>query len=353
MQNRIYYADILRISAILCVVIGHILSQPFQDPFSYVFWTADIINSFLQWCIIAFFMISGMLLLSSSKNESLKAFYGKRIPKLLVPLVAWSIIYYLAKLLHALITHSARTFSISDFINDFISASISFPLWFLYVMIIIYLIAPLLRIYVKKTSMKHMAYHIGFMIIVMQVYVFLLYNYNLSFSWPVSALILALFFVVFFVLGYILNKVDIDKKYLRILYPLAIIGWFATIFIVYFNIKENVVKNEIQSIFYEHFPLTNIVLAVGIFVACKNYNWGKIFSNNPTAQRLLAKASAVSFGVYLVHAGVFVLLDLIGINAQFVNIFVGIPLTVILTIIISFIVVTIIQKIPILKYIIP
>lgn len=252
-----------------------------------------------------------------------------------------------------LITHNARTFSVSDFINNFCSASISFPLWFLYVMIIIYLIAPLLRIYVKKISIKHMLYHIILLIIVMQVYVFLLYTYNLSFTWAISALILALFFTGFFVLGYILDKVDIDKNSSRILYSLAIIGWFATIFVVYFLSKENKLGNEIQGIFYEHFPLTNIVVAVGIFIACKKYDWGKIFSTNPTARKLLTKASAMVFGVYLIHALVFNLLDIIGINAQFVNIIVGIPLTVILTIIISFIIVTIIQKIPILKYIIP
>lgn len=84
MKKDIPYLHWLRVFAILFVVILHCRMKEVPGVVG-VCW--NVMNVLTITCVPLFVMISGSLLLS--RVENLKIFYRKRLPKLLIPLVAW------------------------------------------------------------------------------------------------------------------------------------------------------------------------------------------------------------------------------------------------------------------------
>lgn len=93
-RQRIVWADLLRFIAIFMVICSHS-----ADPFNvsaearlnpeFNFW-GSAYGSFFRPCVPLFAMLTGMLLLPV--KQSMGAFYKKRITRVLVPLVIWSVI---------------------------------------------------------------------------------------------------------------------------------------------------------------------------------------------------------------------------------------------------------------------
>lgn len=91
MKKDILYLHWLRALAIILVVILH--CRMLEVPgFIGLCW--NVMNVLTITCVPLFVMISGALLLS--RGEDLMAFYRKRMPKLLVPMVAWGGIFRVA-----------------------------------------------------------------------------------------------------------------------------------------------------------------------------------------------------------------------------------------------------------------
>ena len=72
-KNRIYYLDILRVIACLCVILIHSSSQyVVKEVGSLNFWTGNIIDGFSRVAVPIFVMISGALLLNKNYNYTEK-----------------------------------------------------------------------------------------------------------------------------------------------------------------------------------------------------------------------------------------------------------------------------------------
>src|SRR5512134_1035392 len=88
------WADVIRVVAVFLVVTVHVSGQitniwgkvPENDWF-----IANIYGGIARICVPLFFMISGYLLLPRAEN--LGAFYRKRMPKVVIPFLVWSLIY--------------------------------------------------------------------------------------------------------------------------------------------------------------------------------------------------------------------------------------------------------------------
>src|SRR5512141_972917 len=93
-KGTILWIDLIRVVAIYLVVIVHVsgqLTNIWGEIPADQWLLADIYGGIARICVPLFFMISGCLLLP--RAESLGTFYRKRIPKLLIPLIVWSLIY--------------------------------------------------------------------------------------------------------------------------------------------------------------------------------------------------------------------------------------------------------------------
>src|SRR3989304_5868153 len=83
------WLDNARISAIFAVVLLHVAYGVVieNDIGTNYWWFANIFDSSARWCVPVFVMISGALLLDSSKNEDSLTFYKKRLSRILLPVL--------------------------------------------------------------------------------------------------------------------------------------------------------------------------------------------------------------------------------------------------------------------------
>src|SRR5258706_611394 len=101
-------------------------------------------------------MASGYLLLS--KNEPYLDFFKKRVLKVFIPFVVWSVIYLVWKgeALDKPILTILKTYSLG-----IIRGPRENHLWFFYELFGLYLFTPILRIFIEKASLKDLSYFCG------------------------------------------------------------------------------------------------------------------------------------------------------------------------------------------------
>lgn len=151
MQNINYksHLDYIRIIAVVLVIVNHVdINYYFyHDTTSSITFIISLLTTIIcQIDVPLFFMISGALLLS--KEESLKAIWTRRIPRILSVLVIFSLVQYLIFILRGKITD----YNVYDFIKRLLSGDIQEPYWFLYYYLGFLIILPVLRSIAKNIS---------------------------------------------------------------------------------------------------------------------------------------------------------------------------------------------------------
>ena len=150
--GRIYSYDIMRFIAILAVIMIH-TSAIFvisSDGTTADFVLANVLDSLSRFSVPLFLMISGALMLNEKKEIDNKKIF-RSAAGFFVLLVVWSIIYslYDTVLLPYL---SSSPISIKSAILSAIKGY--GHLWYLYVTVGLYLITPVLRLFVKLKNNK-------------------------------------------------------------------------------------------------------------------------------------------------------------------------------------------------------
>ena len=151
--------DLIRTIAIILVIMLHASEEafPISDIINQTvvtrWWSMTIYNSFARECVPLFVMLSGALLLQSYKiEEPLTVFFKKRLIRIGLPWIFWGIIYfswiYLVK---------SDPVSLSS-IGQGIATGPYYQFWFLYMLLGLYLITPILRVLVAHASRNLLRY---------------------------------------------------------------------------------------------------------------------------------------------------------------------------------------------------
>lgn len=95
-NERIVYLDLLRLVATFAVIFLHVCASEFNASFISKNWyISTVYNSLVRWCVPLFVMISGVLFLNPNKEITYQDILKKRIPRLFVVYVFWSVFYVL------------------------------------------------------------------------------------------------------------------------------------------------------------------------------------------------------------------------------------------------------------------
>ena len=97
MRERIPYLDALRCLAIFLVVLLHNDGTVIVNTACYgrpSWYLCMLLDGMVRLGVPLFFMISGCLLLNGTGAAEPAAFYRKKLPRLLVPLAVWNVIYH-------------------------------------------------------------------------------------------------------------------------------------------------------------------------------------------------------------------------------------------------------------------
>lgn len=150
MKKREYYLDLARCTAILLVIGLHVIAPHITTPAYYGtrMWLAWVVsNEAFRAGVPLFFMISGYLMLSAPAAGTAFDFYKKRLPRLLLPLVCWNVVYtcWNASL-------EGRPPALRELLDNLINNGSAYHMWFIYTLLGIYLLTPFLQRIVRGSS---------------------------------------------------------------------------------------------------------------------------------------------------------------------------------------------------------
>ena len=140
--NRILYLDEVRSLAIILVVLGHLIRSFSTDFTSWQICSA--VFSFTRIGVPLFFTVSGALLLT--RKHDIKLFLEKRFKRVVLPFAFWIIVYLI---LGILVWHYQPTLEYFYGVI-FGSHDLSSLFWFIWSLIGVYLLIPVLSSFIRE-----------------------------------------------------------------------------------------------------------------------------------------------------------------------------------------------------------
>lgn len=281
--SRLIWADIVRTLAIYLVLVVHSASLPSiitGIPIDLRLFAFSIAVT----CVPLFVMLSGALLLS--KSETNAVFFKKRIMRLLLPWVTWSLIYTLTDL------HSHTPIG---FLHEILLNAKSF--WFLPMIFGLYLLTPALRTLIRTAKLRDIMLLLAIWFITVSL---LPYTFNsLMFPRHVDDGIVrhVINFLGYYLLGHTLPKLKLQRT------------WLLSLFLVLGGMACSVIGVTQQSLsegsfvpdFYSHVSPGVVLVSAGIFLwLSHSQNLFEKYLSSKVKQVLFA-VSVSSFGIYFIH----------------------------------------------------
>lgn len=323
------WVDLVRVIGAFLVVMAHV---------SYRGGGSSLISSYYfvlsRVAVPLFFMASGYLLLR--KEEPYGDFFRKRALKVFVPFLVWSVIYLLWKGEGFNQPFSMKI--VASYILKIVRGPRENHLWFFYALIGLYLFTPILRVFVARAALRDLYYFCGLWFLVVPVFSFLQEFTPIKIGFE-------LYFIAgysgYFMLGHLLGLFQYTR---RQIYGLAFL------FLI-FSIGTTALDYLVKSEYYVSYLSMNIVFMTAFaFILLREVQIGDTLNN------FLVPLSRASFGIYLVHVIVLAELEKLPFISSWFSAGSSvymIPLLGLLGFLISFVVVAIIQKIPVLRWIVP
>lgn len=281
MKQRDYKLDIVRIVACLMVVLMH-SPMPNMELSSII----AVGNTMITMpCIGLFFIVSGYLLLPV--KTSMKDFLTKRLGKVVWPTLVFTLFYIIV-----------NTICDGGDIKSILKQIASIPfgaqgngvLWFMYTLMGLYLIAPIITPFIEKATRKELEFIIGlWAITLLWPYLMIVLSVNTGID---SILHSFSGYAGYFILGFYLKK-----------YPIRINTFAALLLIVMpFFLYIGFKKMGIELGFEEGFSYLSLPIALmtlSVFLLLQKYVRTNKLSL--TVRNVISDFSNCSFGIYLLH----------------------------------------------------
>lgn len=329
-STRLLYLDVLRVLATLAVIMIHVcvvLVVSYAQIDQTAWWTGNLFDSFSRWSVPVFVMISGAVLLHDQQpktavsHQEISAFYAKRLLRLAVPLLMWTVFY-------AYYHHLFRGDPLS---LEYIWRRIIFDqpyehLYFIWLLLELALITPWLRLLANQVSQSSL----GFLAVLLT---------GLMFFWTPSRLLFPFFipYLGYYSMGLFLRRVRLTRARFW-LAGLCFIGSSTLIasgtslaFAGQLRLLHPLVLYE-----YAH-PLVavgSMSLFVSVRAICDTEAVKKWLVR---WQQPLRFFSSLTFGIYLIHIAVLeILINGAGLNLLTIRpAFLGVALLLVLTVTLS------------------
>lgn len=299
-SKRLHYIDVLNCIAIYFVLVLHTSQLAFlgsAKDSNYV--TTLVLQTLCGPAVYIFFMNSGATLLTYRSKYSTKVFILKRIKRVGIPFVIWSIVYYIYDIHHYAfpgpIPHPHP--GITDFINAFAGNNINNLFWFFYYIIALYLVAPILSVLIDHHKKVLFAMVVAsFLLTDVLNYISKLTDLKLVTQYTSQPLITSNF-VGYFIIGYLIRDKFFDTKAENYL---IIVGLSALLLSLVndLTLRKIAVINNIGMYLYS----VALYLLIKRLVECLQEEGSCDF-------KIFRALSGASLGIYILHPIFYELLD--------------------------------------------
>lgn len=340
-KKRLVYIDLMNILATFGVIVLHSSEAVFQFQFSLKWIVAATLQVLFIWAVPVFLMLSGAGLLDYRERYTTKLFFLKRIFRVGIPFVLWSIIWYVWDIF---IAH--KSFSIQELLKGFWFNTNQNIFWFFYIIIAFYILTPIISRITQVQYRESVEYLIIVSVILIGVFSYIVQIFNKPLPYgSVYFAIVGTPFLLYFILGWYLKHFTLKVKLQRFLLIFAfVLNVVEIIMTIYFSIRNNQPSTNI----YAATGLPTIATVVSIWLMAKKIS---VKINNKQIKIGLQKLASCSFGVYLIHEFfIYLAENKLGLEPASWSHLLLLPLG---TYLLSVLVVYLVKQVRILQYIFP
>jgi len=338
--------DLIRTLAMILVILLHSTNLTLQTssvPISY-WWTAVVYKSLSLTCVPLFVLLSGALLLQPTKlNEPIRVFLRKRLSRIGLAFGFWSAVYIAWSFY---VTNLPLTLSnINYSIWESLFSGAYYQFWFIYLIVGLYLITPILRVIIADAERKIVRY----LILLWFVGVAVVPIIQLASGYTLDTDVFVIGgFIGYFVLGYYLLNIKVRTD---LLYALLILSIVFTIFGVWLMTYPLSSLGQ-GSFFFGYLTVNVIVGSVALFLILLKFRPDWPGANHTTASRFAQAVSKNTLPIFLFHVIILESFErgFFGFTLTYatLNPIVEIPLITALTFFITLGLVLLMRKVPIL-----
>jgi surface polysaccharide O-acyltransferase-like enzyme len=290
-------------------------------------------------------MLSGALLLQPEKHDTIRSFFKKRWARIGLPWIFWGVAYFAWNFLVL-----DKPFT-SDAIVQGILTGPYYNFWYLYMLLGLYLLTPVLRIMLPKVTDVTLKRYllVWFISVAIIPFIIVLYGSG-SFSTVVANVSWVLYLLLgltgYFVLGTFLARVKIHRLFLSILAAIGVAVSALSIYIIQSPIGGN---REIFA-FTVYFGPWTILTSVAIFLLLNTIKTPNQTISFSAGRKLIRAISQNTLPLALFHLMILESLQKgyfgFAINGNTINTIIGVPLITVLTLFISLGIILLLKKIP-------
>ena len=327
-MERNYSLDTLRTIAALFVVMIHAGSPYYMgvDTVTSNYLIAIILDSFVIIATPLFIMMSGAFLLRGDATEPFAQFYRKRASRILTPLIVWSIVAIVVRVLFD------GKFSRTLVVN-ILSGEPFYHLWYLYMVLGLYAITPFLRTLTARLP-RHTLWAVALTVLCINcIYAF----WGIQLDHMQFGFIINWFnYLGYFLLGYLF--VSSNNRFSSAF----LIGGYLVSMAIAATGTISFFPGKASAYFLNR---NSLLIVFGALCFFQLFNQWK-----PSKPNFLSRLAPYSFGIYLIHAFVIETSRRFGLIPE--NAFVGVFFLLASSLSVSFLLTWILKKVNYLRRII-
>lgn len=339
----VHLARFLSVVGVIAIHVAYPLTTKWGEISTKWWLIAEAANSLGRFSVPLFFALSGYLLLQ--RPEPIGDFFRKRFEKVLLPLLAWSLIYVLWAA-----WWGERQFNLFSAFASILSGPVADHLWFLYALVGVYLAVPLLWKFIEGDSNRLLVYFLFLWVLFVPLKnIFgVLFGFEFGFDFPLAG-----GFVGYFLLGFWLGRRTFGPRW-RVLALLVFLLCVALA--VYGNFARSLAAGQFDNFFDNYFGLLVFLETTALLIFLPGLE-PSLRRLPGLAQKILVGLGLISYGVYLVHM---LLIEAFrrgyfgfSMSATALHPLYGIPVTIVLVFLVSLLVTLIFRALPVLRKIVP
>lgn len=287
MRERVLFFDLLRCVAAVAVIAIHVLA-PYRDELGQIpfgeWATAVGVNSVSRWAVPVFILITGALMLSDKRPFDAKYYVKRRLGKVLVPFLVWSLFY---AYLSGWSINGFDALGAKQVLADSATDATYYHLGFFYYFIPLYFVIPFFQFVVRQYGDSSL-----YAFVLIWLATTLLFLFDIDGVWSNELWL----YSGYLPLGYLLyRRVPLTKGYVAIFALLGSVALFTTAYMV---ITDSVAAQEYTVGRWLSYKTLNVVLAASmIFMLCRYFGEGLSQKSN----QVIGFISKNSLGIYILH----------------------------------------------------
>ena len=296
--------DWLRVISMIAVIVIHV-SGTWVNGFSGYVSEGGSVNELLypvisciyntisRFAVPCFIMLTGAFVLADNRTCSYKGFYQRKFLSIGIPTIIFSILYVFYRIPFCFVGEQVGIADMITLLKDIVKGSPFYHMWYLFMLIGLYLLAPIVVQFKDSISYK-MFRRIAFVFLILASFSRWTTE-NVRLSWNIGQ---AFEYLGYFMVGYVLRK-DLKKNNAKgvILITFGVIIEVATAFLqYYFQIVNGIGASDLEYRIVDPYCPTIVIASILIFAG---FTMLTIRCNG-----WMKKLAGMSFVIYLFHAGV-------------------------------------------------